>query len=300
VKNIKEQARQSNICSESLKKAHDKMYKDLTMAMNSVKAQEDNIDFDLLGKFMNCIGVYKIIFNSSYTLRLNQDGEIEETDPRYKSNSFLRRASGEAKFHKTFCELLNYMEEPLVNSELVIEILMILYNIIDCDLYELENNIKQLLDIYYKDYRLQAKILEEVSNKNWNVKGIVKAFKELNDGKHMGELYNFNKTLRIPQNTQTKFPFKPTIDEFSKTLLGKYMSKCESQGEELKSRKADSIENRIAEMYEKEKRKEEKLRLEREKKAIEEVKGCTFKPLLKAKAYPESSTPITKVYIKNY
>jgi hypothetical protein len=259
-----------------------------------VKEQDTLLNFDSLGKFMSCIGIYKILFNSTYTLKFNQHGDIEETDPRYKSNNFLLRANAEVKFHKGFCELLSYMKEPLIDSELVVEVLMILYNIINYDLYELADNIVQLLEIYYKDYRLQARILEEVSGKRWDVKGMIKGFKELNDAKYTAELYNFNRTLRIPQDSQTKFSFKPTIDDFSKILLGKYLSKCESQ-EEPKNNKTDSIENRIAEIYEKEKRKEERLKLQREKKAIEEVKGCTFKPVLEAKPYSELQTTVIKV-----
>eukprot|EP00826_Nyctotherus_ovalis_P014296 TRINITY_DN13968_c0_g1_i3.p1 TRINITY_DN13968_c0_g1~~TRINITY_DN13968_c0_g1_i3.p1 ORF type:complete len:428 (+),score=121.43 TRINITY_DN13968_c0_g1_i3:23-1285(+) len=220
-------------------------------------------------------GIYKVLFNPSYPVKLGQNNELEDD---VKNKNCALRANAEAIFHKDFCLLLNYARDSSVNCELVVEILMLLFDIIDYDLYTLADNIIQLLDIYYKEYRLKEKVLEG-SEKEWNVKEIVKGFKELNDVKCTVELYNYSKTLRTPKATEEHSCFKPTAEEFSRNPLGKSVSKHASQGaEEIKNAEA-----RIISMYEKRKRTEEKLRLEREKQAAKELLGCTFRPTLEAK-----------------
>lgn len=244
--------------------------------MNFIKDTEDEyITFDLLGKFMHSIGVYKVLFNPSYSVRLGQKSELEGDA---KNRNCASRANAEAKFHKDFCSLLNYAKDPSVNCELVVEILMLLFDIVDYDLHSLADNIIQLLDIYYKEYRLREKVLEG-SEKEWNVKEVVKDFKELNDVKCTVELYNLSKILRTPKATEEHSCFKPTVDEFSRNPLGKSVSKHGSQGAE----ETKNAEARIVSMYEKRKRTEERLKLEREKQAAKELMACTFRPALEAK-----------------
>ncbi len=161
--------------------------KDLRTAFDYVNknSRSPYFTFDSLGQFMYCIGIYKILFNPSYLVKLGINGEIESTDPRYKSEKFTVRLSKEAEFHTHFWDLLNRTKLPMVDSELVIELVLILFDLGGNELDDLVSSIEQLLAAAYKEYR----VFEEVKTvaPQWTAKELVKAFKALNEAKYTAE-----------------------------------------------------------------------------------------------------------------
>ena len=74
------------------------------------------------------------------------------------------------------------------------------------------------------------------------------------------------------------------------------MSNEEGEGRSQFSNFRSDVNSRIQVMYEKQKQKDERLKLERTKKKLRELKECTFKPEIKSHYVPEERRPI--VFIK--
>ncbi len=85
--------------------------------------------FDTLGQFWYNIGIYKVLFNPAYRLRLYQDGTLEATDERFTNDKFLARRESEIDFHLHFWQMMSRGKVPMVDSEAVVELAMILFNL---------------------------------------------------------------------------------------------------------------------------------------------------------------------------
>ena len=135
----------THLTLRSYKKVNEKLLKDLRVAMNFVNknSKSQYISFDILGQFMYNIGIYKILFNPAYCMKLNIDGELETQDERYKSKKFFDRREKEIDFHLHFWKLLNHMKIPMIDGELVLQLVKILYDLGGSSLDELASSIER-------------------------------------------------------------------------------------------------------------------------------------------------------------
>ena len=306
MKNIKKKSSNPNLCLSSYKKTRDKLLKDLTSVMKSLKEtpETEYINFITLGNYMNSIGVYQILFNPNYGIKLDQNGNIDSKGIKYKSEKFSTRLNKEIQFHKEYSSLLSYMKTPKANCELVVGILMILFDITNNGLDELSNAIGQLLDAAYMEYRLGEGRSEPHVTKAWNTTKLVKLFKSLTESKYIGEIYNFEKAHRPQKAYSEKLKFEPAINSNSEKLSKKYIEKYSSKLQpndnfkELKHTKSNSnLETRLMIIYERQKQIDKKIKIEQEKKMNDELKECTFKPILESKLYPHNSNSTTRPVI---
>lgn len=147
------------------------------------------------------------------------------------------------------------------------------------------------------DYDISTK--ENVQMK-WTCEKLIKSFKALNEC----PLLLPQQIENIDQNQTVDFPFKPTIDNKSKKIANKTMRAFDSKCEELSPQqtwennnlmivKSENSRNesafrtggsgvisRVEMMYEKQKETKHKIECLRQELKKEEVKGCTFHPLL--------------------
>jgi len=317
---IKKEATKSNVTLNSYKKVREKLVKDLKTAMDYINqnSKSDYITSEALGEFLHIIGIYKILFNPAYKIQLDSNGNLITSDDRFKSKKFEKRLNRELEHHVQFWQILNRAKLPMIDSKLALDIVLLLYDLGSNPPEELATSIEQLLDTAYKEYKLNEPPRDLISPKTnskekWTYLKLVKEFKKLNEAKYTAETCNFLKSHGIIQEAEETFTFKPQINEVSKTLdemhTGKYISQmtskyeseefgAEQKVENINSLKAfetqsehqssnmsskTDVNTRIMIMYEKQKAKDEKLKVERARKKLEELKDCTFKPVLHTK-----------------
>ena len=132
-------AEQSKVSLKSHIKARQKLTKDLSQAMQTVNpTQSNSISFDLLGSFLHRIGIYSILYNPAYHIRITPEGRLTNAEMRYQNNQFKETLNREALFHLNFWYSINRFHKLTVDCELVLELVALLY---DAD----RNNSEELL-----------------------------------------------------------------------------------------------------------------------------------------------------------
>ncbi len=84
---------------------------------------------DMLGSFMQIVGIYKILYSSKYGshARPAEGAKIRCTDGCRHSKSFLERLKKENEFHANFWRMLNVLNCGYIHSEMLKETLLTLY-----------------------------------------------------------------------------------------------------------------------------------------------------------------------------
>ncbi len=144
---IKKKATRSNVTLASYKIVRDKLLRDLNTAMEFVRQQKgsDQVTFEMLGQFMHTIGIYRVLFNPAYQIRLGPDGQLEAVDERYKSRKFISRMEKEIEFHIHFWQMLSQKIVPTVEGELAVELVLILFDLGSNTVEELAESVNRTL-----------------------------------------------------------------------------------------------------------------------------------------------------------
>ena len=104
--------------------------KDLGQALKVVDStQSSGISFDVLGEFFHQIGVYKVLYNPAYGLRISPEGELSNAEMKYNNGQFHERLNREALFHLNLWYSINRMHKPTVDRELLLELVAMFHDI---------------------------------------------------------------------------------------------------------------------------------------------------------------------------
>lgn len=116
------------ISEETNSKARTKLAKDLNKILVALFEGESILDFKKLGVFLNTIGIYQIIFGKDQLVTCNEEGKIIGSNPKYKSISYEERLKNEAEFQSKICKMLSRGKDKIINKEILIKILVLLYD----------------------------------------------------------------------------------------------------------------------------------------------------------------------------
>jgi len=191
---------------------------------------------------MYIIGVYKFLFNPSYGCIYAVADDVVPIDPKYiKNKLFSNRIGKEIDFQNNFWKILNRLNLGVIDTRLVTEVLLLLYNLSSNEIEEVSKSIQgnlnktKSIDVMNSMDRVYTKGLEEnieddSGKSNWTYTDLVKKFNELNETKFTGESSRFLwKHNIIKKEGEPNCTFKPKIDEKSEMLADKRLDKFLSE-----------------------------------------------------------------------
>ena len=105
------------------------MGKDLNAIVSQVDVRgRRKFSFEMLGTFMQKLGVYKILYNEKHKAHNKPTlGEIKCDDTCCHSREFLMRQYRENEFHYNLWRKLNITGSEYISTELLKELLVLLY-----------------------------------------------------------------------------------------------------------------------------------------------------------------------------
>jgi len=110
--------------------ARSRLEKDMSVLISQIdKKNWKQFTFDMLGQFMQLVGVYKILYNPKFGLHSKPStGKIKCGETCKHSDAFLGRQHKENDFHFNLWKILNISYTEYISTELLKELMMLLYD----------------------------------------------------------------------------------------------------------------------------------------------------------------------------
>ena len=258
----------ANPISEKLAKT--KLEKDLNkIILNINPTNEGILTFDMMGKFMRCIGIYKILYNPEYHVLCRPNGEFIYKQTTFKNDKFYTRKDKELEFQINTWGLLKRNHKGYIDAELLIELILLLatsyMDNYDSLIFDTVKLFKAADNAYGKmEYHGEIHLI---------CKQLIKSYRELNPGRLI---------ISIPKESiDQELTFHPKINEKSRRMadmnLNNYKLFC---NQSLNISTDSEFDSRIMMMYDKKRAVDDMCEYLRNKKEQNELNECTFKPKL--------------------
>ena len=218
----------------------------MKIILDYIQKTYKGITLESLGVFLRYLGIYNVLFNPSYPIKVHKDNNLEITNLPNKNEFILKQLRQELEFHEHLWRTIN---RYTITSEGLLELIINLFNPNSHNANRLKENINKAL-----------KILNNDVNDEWIVKELIERFNKLRKRKE------FSYAIRSRSISKDIDSFTSMVNEARRIL------------EQMN--KSPSIYTRS---IEKKKQRDEILREEHNKKVKEELKPCTFRPLLRKK-----------------
>ena len=275
---------------KSTQYAKNKLEKDLRLALEQIDTTKDGmLTFDMLGRFLHFLRIYKILYNPEFHLHCRPDGEFATKVKGAVSRGFQTRKDQELEFHINLWRLLKRRKGECIDAVVLLELLILFSDSGYESVGELAaytegkvgvKIVIELLRAAEKGYG-EVESEAETSGMKWTCEQLIKSYKGLNAA-----------PLLIPKakiERMQSFSFNPKINPKSRAIAER--SKCEfnmcrtckspTRTEDIDfDISSNNMDTRVAMMYEKHREIEEKREKMRMKQMEEEVKECTFHPVL--------------------
>lgn len=220
------------ISSISIQYAAIKTEKDLEAAINYVDSQQTGIlTFEMLGKYLYFIGVFRVLFNPAYQITAHQDGTLSNSFqtniPQFEERKYREKAlllqlwKLLAPEHPEYIEkavaleFIKLVYEPDIRIEKVIAVVRAFFSALQPGKPHAPTN---TITAQIKTHTSRSKSPSHGYNSDaWGTDKIVREFMKLNETRQRGDAFNFLKNIK-PGLATTEYSFIPTINSNSREI----------------------------------------------------------------------------------
>lgn len=213
--------------------ARKKLERDVDGIISGIDTESRNeLNSDMVGKFLQIVGVYKVLYNENYGDYSLNTSEVSSEMVSHKETVLLRRDL-ERNFHSGFWNLLSNYSHTSVNSHLFKEVILLLFDVntmqLDTLAEYIESNINHHIDIIASynsqedvNDNLQTKLnkysLQGRKKKSLSWREVIRDFKRLGGTNLHTAVDSWLRYKKLDKLKPPSWAFTPAVDKNSRAL----------------------------------------------------------------------------------